>query len=310
MKRIIALILAMTLIVGALASCSGGGNSSSVSSDSSSEGDASSLLSEKLVALFKETVRNNPEKSGEEIADMIAASELLSGREFTTYNHLDTEFMAGFDGEFAPEEFKKATYIGPVMNDLFIAYVFELDDSTDAEKYAAYVEEHADPAWNVCMVADQVACGSERNMVFLVMCSESQTDSVDYNQQLVDSFKEYMASGDDLSAESIAAHLSETESFPLDLDSVAVEEGYLAGLGELEGFSEGAKFAPIIGSIPFVGYVFTVDADVDGEVFAETLKSQANPAWNVCTQADLVITECYKGSEGSTVLFIMCPENY
>lgn len=84
-----------------------------------------------------------------------------------------------------------------------------------------------------------------------------------------------------------------------------VEEGYLAGFNEeIKGFTEGYTFAPMIGTIPFVGYIFTVDGDVDA--FVKTLEDNANLRWNICTEAEELIVE----AEGNTVFFIMCPTTF
>ena len=65
-------------------------------------------------------------------------------------------------------------------------------------------------------------------------------------------------------------------------------------------------FGPTMGTIPFVGYVFTLDGSVDGSAFCQTLQSAADLRWNVCTEADeLVVTQ-----SGSKVFFLMCPTSF
>lgn len=98
------------------------------------------------------------------------------------------------------------------------------------------------------------------------------------------------------------------ESIPFSGMAMAVEPGLLMGFGntEITGFSEGAMFGPSIGTIPFVGYVFTLDGSVDGSAFCQTLQSAADLRWNVCTEADeLVVTQ-----SGSKVFFLMCPTSF
>ena len=56
-------------------------------------------------------------------------------------------------------------------------------------------------------------------------------------------------------------------------------------------------------TIPFVGYIFVLDADADAEAFVQTLKDNADPRWNICTEADETIAE----HVGNTVFFVMCP---
>ena len=98
------------------------------------------------------------------------------------------------------------------------------------------------------------------------------------------------------------------ESIPFSGMAMAVEPGLLMGFGntEITGFSEGAMFGPTMGTIPFVGYVFTLDGSVDGSTFCQTLQNAADLRWNVCTEADeLVVTQ-----SGDKVFFLMCPEKF
>lgn len=98
------------------------------------------------------------------------------------------------------------------------------------------------------------------------------------------------------------------ESIPFSGMAMAVEPGLLMGFGntEITGFSEGAMFGPTMGTIPFVGYVFTLDGSVDGSAFCQTLRNAADLRWNICTEADeLVVTQ-----SGSKVFFLMCPTSF
>ncbi|MGN0347715.1 MAG: hypothetical protein ACI4DU_10585 [Lachnospiraceae bacterium] len=79
------------------------------------------------------------------------------------------------------------------------------------------------------------------------------------------------------------------------------EEGYLAGFDEeITGFDKAVCFAPMISTIPMVGYIFEVE---NPEEFKNMLAEKANPAWNICTQADEMVVEVY----GNYVFFVMCP---
>jgi len=83
-----------------------------------------------------------------------------------------------------------------------------------------------------------------------------------------------------------------------------IEEGYLAGFdnAEITGFSEGVMFAPMIGTIPFVGYVFTLESEADIDAFIKKLEESANLRWNICTKAEEMVT----GKSGNKVFFVMC----
>lgn len=89
--------------------------------------------------------------------------------------------------------------------------------------------------------------------------------------------------------------------------TMPVEPGFLNGFdNEITGFSEGAMFGPMIGSIPFIGYVFTLEDGQDVSSFISTLKANANLRWNICTEADEMVV----GSSGNKVFFVMCPKNF
>ena len=80
-----------------------------------------------------------------------------------------------------------------------------------------------------------------------------------------------------------------------------VTEGYLSGFdADITGFSEGTRFAPMIGTIPFVGYVFKTD---DVSTLFSSLNETANLNWNICTSADELIVEV----DGDYVLCVMSP---
>ncbi len=106
---------------------------------------------------------------------------------------------------------------------------------------------------------------------------------------------------------SIATALSTHESVafaPMVLD---VEEGFLAGFtSEITGFTSCTSFAPMIGSIPFVSYVFELSEDADKDAFIATLDETADLRWNVCVEAE----EKLSATEGNFVYFVMSPLSF
>lgn len=109
-------------------------------------------------------------------------------------------------------------------------------------------------------------------------------------------------------AESIANQLIANKIIPFMPAVMPVEEGLLNGFGDAEitGFKEGAMFGPMIGSIPFIGYVFELKDETDVNQFISTLKSNANLRWNICTEADEMVV-C---SVDKKVFFVMCPKYF
>jgi len=102
--------------------------------------------------------------------------------------------------------------------------------------------------------------------------------------------------------------MSNAEVIPYGGMAMAAEEGLLWGFDnyEVKGFKSGAVFMPMIGSIPFVGYVFTLDEGADVDAFMQTLKDNADPRWNICTEAEETIIE----SADNMVFFVMCPAQF
>ena len=87
-----------------------------------------------------------------------------------------------------------------------------------------------------------------------------------------------------------------------------VEPGLLTGFGntEITGFNSGVMFAPMIGSIPFVGYVFTLEDGTDADAFMQLLSDNADPRWNICVEAEETIIE----NADNMVFFVMCPSQF
>lgn len=87
--------------------------------------------------------------------------------------------------------------------------------------------------------------------------------------------------------------------------AMPIEPGFLNGFdnAEITGFDKGVMFAPMISSIAFVGYVFTLSEGTDVVEFVKTLEENANLRWNICVSADDMVTAV----EGNTVFFVMAP---
>ena len=124
-------------------------------------------------------------------------------------------------------------------------------------------------------------------------------------QALLKDFTDRVNAEPELGAEELAKALLENPVIEFAGDALPVEPGLLTGFGnaEITGFAQGAMFAPMISTIPFVGYVFVLDEGADAEAFVQTLKDNADPRWNICTEADETIAE----HVGNTVVVVMCP---
>lgn len=99
---------------------------------------------------------------------------------------------------------------------------------------------------------------------------------------------------------SIVQDLMAADTLGLELVPMEVFPGYLTGFSDsIDGFSKGFMFSPIIGSIPFVGYVFE---SITPEDLLKNLEVCADPRWNICTEADEMVSSV----KDNFVFFLMC----
>jgi hypothetical protein len=137
--------------------------------------------------------------------------------------------------------------------------------------------------------------------------TEENSENLTLGESLLATFKEAAEAGAQGAQELADAVIANDEltSHEMSLITMEVEPGLLNGFdnAEITGFEDGVLFAPMIGSIPFVGYVFTLADDADVDAFETTLKDNANLAWNICTEADEMVVD----HVGSEVFFVMCP---
>lgn len=109
-------------------------------------------------------------------------------------------------------------------------------------------------------------------------------------------------------AQEIAGRIIANEMIPFMGGVNAVEPGLLAGFdnAEITGFQDGATFGPMMGTIPFIGYIFVLENGADVDAFITNLKDHANLRWNICTEAEELTVD----KEGSTVFFLMSPKKF
>lgn len=129
-------------------------------------------------------------------------------------------------------------------------------------------------------------------------------EGVTFAQYIFEDFKGLMSENSDMTTEQLADELIKNEAILFDGVTNSAEPGFLQGFDtEITGFKSGSMFGPFISSIPFIGYVFELENESEAEAFVETLKSNANPAWQVCVEAEETVCE----SIGNKVFFVMAP---
>lgn len=136
---------------------------------------------------------------------------------------------------------------------------------------------------------------------------EALPDDATPAQKVIADFTDKVNSGEYDSLEDLGNALVEGEYLGFAGAGMPVEPGYLNGFtDEVKGFSDGYMFSPMIGSIPFVGYVFTLEEGTDAEEFMKSLEELSDLRWNICTEAD----EKQYTAVGDKVCFVMSPVNF
>lgn len=134
---------------------------------------------------------------------------------------------------------------------------------------------------------------------------EPKKEPETFGEEVYFLFEDAIAATPDATAQELADAIVNSGALPFAGATMPVEAGLLSGFGntEIKGFEEGVMFAPMIGSIAFVGYIFKLadGADIDG--FMKTLEDNADPRWNICVTAEETIVE----KNGNTVFFLMSP---
>ena len=135
---------------------------------------------------------------------------------------------------------------------------------------------------------------------------QEETTSNSVGNVLLNDFKSKV--GSTSSVLELADQLVHNPIIPFMGGAMDVEEGFLSGFdnAEIKGFKSGAVFMPMIGSIPFIGYVFELENEAGVSAFISNLESNANLRWNICVTAD----EMVSGSVGNKVFFVMAPTSF
>ena len=124
---------------------------------------------------------------------------------------------------------------------------------------------------------------------------------------LYDAFAAALEANNAATAVELAETLAYNSNLPFAPMAMPIEVGseYFTGFDNyvITGYSSAAVFMPMIGSIPFVGYIFQVEEGIDMINYVNDLSANCNPRWNVCVEAD----ETLVGYYGNTVFFLMCP---
>lgn len=139
--------------------------------------------------------------------------------------------------------------------------------------------------------------------VTLLSCAEPKKDLMAAANTIGEKYQAGFKMSEKETCGEIVDELIDSKLSNFDLVRMDVEEGYLNGFStEVTGFKSAAMFSPMIGAIPFVGYVFECD---DPNSFLMKYASSLDKNWNICTCADELITD----TNGKFAFVIMCPSS-
>ena len=177
------------------------------------------------------------------------------------------------------------------------------EEKEESKEETKKPEENKKPSEDKKPQADKTPSEDKKPEENKAPAQEEKPQDATLGQTLLSAFKAQANSGKDVL--SIAESLVTNPAIKFSGGAMSVEEGLLSGFDntEITGFKSGAMFAPMIGSIAFVGYVFELPEGADTSAFISNLKKNANLRWNICVAAEEMVT----GSVGNKVFFVMCP---
>ena len=138
-------------------------------------------------------------------------------------------------------------------------------------------------------------CGTKENT--------TQVENKTVANTLSETFEKEIKKQKDI--EKVAQTLSESEVIVPAVQTFTISEGdYLSGFKEeVKGYDKVVGIAPMIGTIPFIAYIFETE---NPKELAKMLEENAMLNWNICTEADEMKTTIVD----NYVFFIMSPTSF
>lgn len=323
MKKIIVLILVLSMLAAIVASCGKTPESSTEPTNSGTSetpteatttpttepttepDDPTGSAEEKIAVYFKDVVSSGS-LTAEEIAKKMCEIEYFKDCEAWE----SAWYMSGFNYPFDPGAAEVYRIYDNFSPDPNIAYVFRLGEGQTADELSRSLSENVDMNWNYTdPPADKTLFASCGDYVFFLIYNDSFYE-IDYSvkakkaRELVDIFKEFRKENPTATALEIAEYLAAHQRIA-ELYTYAASEGYITGFSsEIHGFAECGAFAPMISPSTFIGYVFKVENTADVDAFVSKIRAEANVAWNICVVVNTVITD----TSDNYVIFMMCNE--
>lgn len=92
--------------------------------------------------------------------------------------------------------------------------------------------------------------------------------------------------------EQVAVDVCSIAETPFEVATMPVpaDAEYFAGFGEttITGYKDCVQFGPMIGTIPFIGYIFELEDESEIMPLRQLLESNYDLRWNICTAAETI----------------------
>lgn len=136
-------------------------------------------------------------------------------------------------------------------------------------------------------------------LLCLTGCMPKTEDKPIENKTIETVFVEGIKNNEDINT--VAQSIVQNLNYAFKMDVMNVNPGYLPGfVQDITAFDEGVLISPIVGTIPFVCYIFYTEKP---ELLMEALENYYDMRWNICTEAEVKIA----AQQGNYVLFAMMP---
>ena len=135
------------------------------------------------------------------------------------------------------------------------------------------------------LVASMVACGGKNDVTTETTNAPAEEEIVSdgtLGQDLLVVFAEHLKANPEATAQELADAVITNEKSLFMGGTAPMEPGFLMGFSaDITGFEEAVNFGPQIGSIPFMGYVFTLADGADVDAFIATLEENADTIYDI-----------------------------
>ena len=167
MKKIIALLLTLVLVLGFAACGETGTQNETPTPTPTEEAKAPETVGEKIYADFKA----DHSGTAQEIAERLLKNEIIQF--MSGAMPVEEGFLSGFDN-VEIKGFKEGVMFGPMMGSIaFVGYIFVLEDGADVNQFKTTLKDSANLRWQICVEAEELIVENEGNIVFFLMCPKS-----------------------------------------------------------------------------------------------------------------------------------------